>query len=97
MEFHSLHAAAKKLNMSYRAAWGRLKASEQRLGIKLVETHAGAEGMELTAEAKKLLMLFDELERGINACIEDSGRELSVMIDSKPPEGRAKIKSPKAS
>ena len=25
------------LEMSYRAAWGRLKASEERMGIKLVE------------------------------------------------------------
>jgi hypothetical protein len=37
--------------------------------------------MVLTTEARKLLKLFDELERGINACIEDSGRELSGMID----------------
>ena len=28
----SLAQAAKKMNMSYRAAWGRLKASEDRLG-----------------------------------------------------------------
>ena len=37
-ECHSLNAAAKKLNMSYRAAWGRLRASEERLGIKLIES-----------------------------------------------------------
>jgi len=39
-ECHSLNAAAKKLNMSYRAAWGRLRASEDRLGIKLIESDA---------------------------------------------------------
>jgi hypothetical protein len=37
-ECHSLNAAAKKLQMSYRAAWARLKASEDRAGIKLVES-----------------------------------------------------------
>lgn len=37
----SLNAAAKKLGMSYRAAWGRLRASEERLGIKLVGTGKG--------------------------------------------------------
>lgn len=40
-ECESLNAAAKKLNMSYRAAWGRLKASEERMGCKLVERQRG--------------------------------------------------------
>ena len=81
MEFHSLHAAAKMLNMSYRAAWGRLKASEERLGIKLVESHAGAKGMELTNEAITLLKLFDELEQGIDAYIRDAGHNLFIIIN----------------
>ena len=42
-ESESLYGAAKKLNMSYRAAWGRLKASEMRLGIKLVATDGAGE------------------------------------------------------
>jgi molybdate transport system regulatory protein len=50
-ECHSLSAAAKKLRMSYRAAWGRLKASEERLGIKLVEMDNVKHGMHLTDEA----------------------------------------------
>ena len=32
-ECHSLNAAAKKLGMSYRPAWGRVMASEKRLGL----------------------------------------------------------------
>jgi molybdate transport system regulatory protein len=52
-ELHCLSAAAKKLNMSYRAAWGRLKASEERLGMKLVEMQTHGEGSSLTAAAKK--------------------------------------------
>lgn len=47
-ECQSLNAAAKKLNMSYRAAWGRLKASEDRMGCKLVE-HQQGRRMHLTA------------------------------------------------
>ena len=35
-EQRSLNAAAKKLEMSYRAAWGRLKASQERMGMRLV-------------------------------------------------------------
>jgi molybdate transport system regulatory protein len=85
LEYRSLHAAAKKLNMSYRAAWGRLKASEERLGIKLVETHPGGRGMELTDEAKTLLILFDALEQGVDAYIRESGRRLSMMINRENP------------
>ncbi|MBT8490601.1 MAG: LysR family transcriptional regulator [Deltaproteobacteria bacterium] len=47
-ECQSLNAAAKKLNMSYRAAWGRLKASEDRMGCKLVE-HQQGKRMHLTS------------------------------------------------
>lgn len=66
-ETGSLSQAAKKLNMSYRGAWGRLKASEDRLGVKLTE-RAGKKrsGMELTKEGKELLekyrMLREETE-----------------------------------
>jgi hypothetical protein len=47
-ECNSLNAAAKKLSMSYRAAWGRLQASERRLGCHLVEHRQGRQ-MRLTA------------------------------------------------
>ena len=64
-ECRSLNAAAKKLKMSYRAAWGRIKASEERLGIKLVEMDSVKHGMHLTDEAKELMDCFDQLERDI--------------------------------
>ncbi len=48
-ECQSLSAAAKKLKMSYRAAWGRLRASEDRLGIPLVELTDNRQGMHLHA------------------------------------------------
>jgi molybdate transport system regulatory protein len=64
-EYRSLNAAAKKLKMSYRAAWGRIKASEERLGIKLVEMDSVKHGMHLTDEAKELMNCFDQLERDI--------------------------------
>lgn len=61
-EMQSLYGAAKKLNMSYRAAWGRLKASEARLGIKLVASGGRGKAMHLTNEARALLEKFDKLE-----------------------------------
>ena len=62
-EYHSLNAAAKKLKMSYRAAWGRIKASEERLGMKLVEIDPARQGMHLTDEAKKLMDCFEQLDK----------------------------------
>src|SRR3990167_5564785 len=40
----SLNAAAKELGMSYRAAWGKIKATEKALGIKLLEVTTGGKG-----------------------------------------------------
>lgn len=71
-EYHSLSAAAKKLKMSYRAAWGRIKASEGRLGIKLVEIDHTRHGMHLTDEAKKLMDCFDHLEKEIGDILDKS-------------------------
>ena len=59
----SLNAAAKKLKMSYRAAWGRLKASEERAGMKLVEVDSSEKGMHLTPQAKAILDCFDLIRR----------------------------------
>ncbi len=42
-ECKSLSAAVKKIDMTYRGAWGRLKASEERLNIRLVEPHGEGE------------------------------------------------------
>ena len=70
-ECQSLSAAAKKLKMSYRAAWGRLRASEDRLGIPLVELTDNRQGMHLTAEAKKLKNAFVELEIRIDGLLKE--------------------------
>ncbi|MDA8127052.1 MAG: LysR family transcriptional regulator [Deltaproteobacteria bacterium] len=64
-DMRSLNAAAKKLQMSYRAAWGRLKASEERMGMKLVEIDANEKGMHLTSQAEALIDRFEQLERDL--------------------------------
>ena len=79
-ECHSLSAAAKKLRMSYRAAWGRLKASEERLGIKLVEMDNVRQGMHLTDEAKKLMNCFEELEQDIARLLNEALCKLPISI-----------------
>lgn len=54
----SINAAAKELKMSYRAVWGRIKATEERLGRELVvRTTGGASGggSSLTPFARDLI------------------------------------------
>jgi molybdate transport system regulatory protein len=62
-KYNSLNAAAKHMKMSYRAAWGRLRASEERLGLKLVESHPPHRALQLTKEARSLIKKFDKLEQ----------------------------------
>lgn len=64
-ELGSIRAAALDLNMSYRAVWGKIKAAEERLGFKLVETRPGGgknRGAKLTPAAFELLKMFQELQ-----------------------------------
>jgi len=94
-ECKSLNAAAKKLNMSYRAAWGRLKASEERLGIKLVE-HASGQALNLTDEARTLLEEFEALEDQMKTLILKAGPKLNLFnkiktIPSAPKRSHSKL------
>ena len=60
-EHGSILAASKSLNMSYRAAWGKIKATEERLGQPLLTRQVGGAtggGSELTPFAKALVKKF---------------------------------------
>lgn len=61
----SINAAAKRLKMSFRGMWARIKATEDRLGLKLVMTDGqasgGRRGSRLTDEARELIELFEQL------------------------------------
>jgi len=59
-ELGSLNKAAKSLGMSYRAAWGKLKASEKALGKPLLVTNS-TRGASLTPFAEQLISLYDDL------------------------------------
>jgi molybdate transport system regulatory protein len=72
--------------MSYRAAWGRLKASEERLGIKLVEMDNVKHGMHLTDEAKKLIDCFDQLERDIASILNETHDKLLSNLSQVTPK-----------
>ncbi|MDR3641517.1 MAG: LysR family transcriptional regulator [Humidesulfovibrio sp.] len=64
----SIKSAADELGMSYRAAWGKLKASEEALGVPLIEKVGGNKsGCRLTPEghvlAEAFRLWFAEVER----------------------------------
>jgi molybdate transport system regulatory protein len=68
----SLAQAAKAMHMSYRAAWGRLKASEDRLGFLLAEKEpeqGKKGGLHLTPQGKVLLGKYTHIHQAMEALI----------------------------
>lgn len=60
-ECGSLKQAAERLSMSYRAAWGKMKQSEEMLGAPLVEKHgSNRTGYRLTPLGYELMMRYKE-------------------------------------
>lgn len=78
-EERSLHAAASALGMSYRAAWGRLKASEKRMGIKLVEIQQNKR-MKLTPQARAIIEHFEKLEQNLAALLRAAEQDFRNLI-----------------
>jgi len=64
----SIHAAAKELKIGYRAVWARIHATEERLGVKLLEKKIGGTsggGSELTPLAEFLIEQFTIIQKKI--------------------------------
>ena len=62
----SILAAAKEMNMSYRAVWGKIQATEVRLGQPLLHRKAGGArggGSQLTPLGKALVERFRQLQK----------------------------------
>lgn len=70
----SLKRAAEKLKMSYRAAWGKIRDYEARLGIRLLEQgRHGRVGAHLTDEGDAMV---DQFHKVLN--------EMDVLISHGP-------------
>lgn len=78
-ECHSLNSAAKKLNVSYRLAWGKIKVSQERLGMRLVEVSSGENRMHLTENARELLSIFDNLEKEITPILQRAENRILTL------------------
>jgi formylmethanofuran dehydrogenase subunit E len=64
----SINRAAGEVGISFRKAWGHIKAMEDRFGVKLVLRQAGGRnggGAVITPEAKEFLSRFKRLEEGL--------------------------------
>jgi len=62
----TIQAAAKELGMSYRAVWGRIKATEERLGTPLIVRNVGGVsggGSQLTPLAERLMEDFCRINK----------------------------------
>jgi len=59
MEAGSINKAARRLKQPFRAVWGKIRATEQRCGFKIVETTS--EGSKLTREGLELLWTYTRL------------------------------------
>jgi molybdate transport system regulatory protein len=78
-EQRSLNAAAKKLEMSYRAAWGRLKASEDRMEMKLVEIGVKDKSMQLTQKARAIIARFEKLEKDVEELLHTADQDFQKL------------------
>jgi molybdate transport system regulatory protein len=76
-ELGSLRAAAAALDMSYRAAWGKIKRTEAVVGHPLIEKMGGnREGYSLTELGRDLLSRFERFQAALEAQAARLGREI---------------------
>lgn len=84
-EKQSLNAAAKKLGMSFRGAWGRIKVSEERLGIKLTAVNEDHHSSRLTDEAQSLINHFEKLEKDLETLIGKADQDFKKLMEHGDP------------
>ena len=85
-ETKSLKAAAEKLGISYRKAWGNLKDSEEKLGFSIVNKSRGGEHggqSELTEEGLELIEAYNELVGDIDDSIKKVTKKFFNKINKK--------------
>ncbi|MFA6448480.1 MAG: LysR family transcriptional regulator [bacterium] len=83
-EVGSINAAAEKLGISYRHAWGHLKKLEERLGCKLIEPRTGGKGgggTTLTAGAKRFLSDFEKIRKEIDSHVKEKFEGFDMRKD----------------
>jgi len=75
----SISRAAHLLKITYRKAWGQLKAMEVQLGLSLVQKQTGGRGgggARLTPEARDLLSKYARLSQGMEEKVNEKFRRI---------------------
>ena len=73
----SLSGAAKAMGMSYRAAWGKVRKTEQVLGVALIEKRAGNKaGYQITKAGSQLVAGFRRWFQEVEAYALSRAKEL---------------------
>ncbi|MGO9016419.1 MAG: winged helix-turn-helix domain-containing protein [Dissulfurispiraceae bacterium] len=73
-KYGSINQAAKEIKISYRKAWGYIKAMEERLGFRLIERQTGGRnggGAVLTEDAREFLIKYESLDKGIQEIVDE--------------------------
>jgi len=79
----SIHAAAQELQMSYRAVWGKIRATEKRLGQNLLDRKTGGPGgggSELTPFARGIIERFEKLHDLTRESADELFRDLFFAV-----------------
>lgn len=83
----SLRKAAQSMNMSYRAAWGKIKKTEALLGQALVEkTGHDRSGYSLTPYGRQVLTLFLTVQRHVNQEAASRAQALGTLNAQEGPD-----------
>jgi molybdate transport system regulatory protein len=83
-ELESLMAAAEKLGISYRKAWGNVREIEQRLGFPIVDKHRGGKDggkTILNPEGKKLIGAYKEFLSEIDTLMHDAAKGFWAKVN----------------
>ena len=79
----SLNQVAKLLKMSYKAVWGKVKATEKAMNAKILDRDRKM-GSHLTKEGKELLTKYNRLKK---ECIAEDDRIFRDIFEKEPSEG----------
>jgi len=75
-ELGSLNKAAKDMGMSYRAAWGRLKKTEELMGQPLVSSSGGRSGFSLTQLGLSMVKAFERWHADVERYALETSRDV---------------------
>ena len=83
-EVGSMNKAAKMLKQPFRAVWGKIKATEERCGFKVVERTSG--GSRLTPKGQQLLDTYVRLRERCEGYADAQFHELFGTVESRDTE-----------